>query len=57
LKPLQIETLREKVGDMAYYVPPPKIVEGTRPPCPPPHCAHEYKGCISNAKSTSVPKL
>jgi len=25
---------------MKYYVPPSKKVEGTRPPCPPPNCAH-----------------
>ena len=25
---------------MAYYVPPPEKVVGTRPPCPPPNCTH-----------------
>jgi len=25
---------------MAYYIPPPKKVGGTRPPRPPPNCAH-----------------
>jgi len=26
--------------DIAYYIPPPEKVGGTRPPCPPPNCAH-----------------
>jgi len=43
LKPLQIQTLREKSGgDMAYYVPPVQKSGGTRPPCPPPNCAHVF---------------
>jgi len=35
---------RKKWGDMAHNVPPSKNVGGTRPPCPPPNCAHGY-GC------------
>jgi len=31
----------KKWGDMAYYIPPPKKVVGTRRPCPPPNCAHD----------------
>jgi len=30
----------KKWGDMAYYVTPSEKVGGTRPPCPPPNCAH-----------------
>jgi len=43
LKPLQIQNLkRKKWGDMTYYVPPVWKIGGTRPPCPPPNCAHGY---------------
>ena len=30
----------KKWGGIAYYVPLPDKVGGTRPPCPPPNCAH-----------------
>jgi len=42
-KPLRIQTLREKSGgDTSYHVPSSKKVGGTRPPCPPPNCAHAW---------------
>ena len=38
---------KEKMwGDIAYYVPPPENVKGTRPQCPPPNCAHSCNDCI-----------
>ena len=41
LKPLQTQNLkRKKWGDMTYYVLPSEKMRGTRPPCPPPNCAH-----------------
>jgi len=43
LKPLQIQNLKRKTwGDIAYYVPPVWKSGGTRPPCPPPNCAHAH---------------
>jgi len=35
----------KKWGDMAYYIPPPEKLVGTRPTCPPPNRAHanQYK--------------
>jgi len=36
-----IKTLREKCGGTWHIMSlPPKKVGGTRPPCPPPNCAH-----------------
>jgi len=40
LKHLQIQTLREKSG-VTWHIMSPRIKKwGTRPPCPPPNCAH-----------------
>jgi len=41
----------KKWGDMAYYIPPPCKVGGTRPPCPSPSCAHD---CMHGHAQTSV---
>ena len=44
----QIQNLKRKSGgDMEYYIPPPEKVEGTRPPCPPPNCAHDYNKLVT----------
>ena len=45
LKSLQIQNLKRKMwGDTAYYVAPVRKSGGTRPPCPPPNCAHVWEG-------------
>jgi len=41
LKPLQIQTLREKSGGTWHIMSPPSKKGGASPPCPPPNCAHD----------------
>jgi len=53
LKPLQIQTLREKSGGTWHIMSHRLKKWGTRPPCPPPNCAHVWRYIVHQTFSAN----